>query len=170
MTGSAKQSKTPTRVFLGLGSNLEDRKNALNTAIKRLHEHIDDLTISDFFETDPVGITDQPKFLNAACSGETELNPRDLLDFILAIEKEIGRVRTIKWGPRVIDIDILFYGDRIIREPDLTIPHPFIAERGFVLLPLSQIAGDFLHPVLQKTVSDLLRKLPERPSEKVLRV
>ena len=124
------------KVYLGLGSNLGDREGNLLQAC----ELLGCLEKSKIHETEPFGVLDQPKFLNMVCEIETELSPRELLLFVKNIEKKLGRKKREKWGPREIDIDILFYGDQIIDEPDLKIPHPGIKERDFVLKPLKEIA------------------------------
>ena len=127
--------------YLSLGSNLGDREGNLNKAVEELAKHpkIKVAQVSSFIETAPVGCTDQPDFVNAAVRIETTLTPRELLAAVLNIEKSEGRVRTIRWGPRVIDIDILIYGDETIDEEDLKIPHPRMMERDFVLKPLAEI-------------------------------
>jgi len=119
---------------------------------------------SDLVETEPIGgPLHQPKYLNGAVEVETTLTARELLDVLLSIESALGRVRTERWGPRVIDLDLVLYGEHVIREPGLTVPHPHMHERGFVLRPLVQIAPQARHPVLNKTVSDLMLGMcPER--------
>lgn len=149
--------------MIALGSNLGDREMNLKTALVKMKErgmYIEKL--SSFVETEPYGYTDQPKFLNAVCLVETDLPPRALLNTLLAIEREMGRVRTVKWGPRVIDLDIVFYEDLIVNEEGLIIPHPDAHNRLFVLEPLSEIAPDLVHPVLKKTVQELLIELKQR--------
>ncbi|MEZ0536521.1 2-amino-4-hydroxy-6-hydroxymethyldihydropteridine diphosphokinase [Caldicellulosiruptoraceae bacterium PP1] len=146
-------------VFLGLGSNIGNREENINSAIKKLSKEIKIINISKFIETEPYGYTNQPKFINCALEGETNLTPYELLDFCLNIEKEMGRVREIRWGPRNIDIDILFYGSLIINSNILTIPHPEIEKRLFVLKPLNEIAPDFVHPIFKKSVNIMLSEL-----------
>lgn len=146
-------------VFLGLGSNIGNREENINSAIKKLSKEIKIINISKFIETEPYGYTNQPKFINCAIEGETNLTPYELLDFCLNIEKEMGRIREIRWGPRNIDIDILFYGNLIINSNILTIPHPEIEKRLFVLEPLNEIAPDFIHPILKKTIRNLYNEL-----------
>ena len=139
--------KMPT-AFLGLGSNIGDRKANLARAVAMLaaHPQIEVVDVSSIHETEPVGYTKQPDFLNAVARVETTLRPRELLDVILAIEAEMGRERTIRWGPRVIDIDILLFDGEQVDEPGLEIPHPRMMERQFVLDPLAEIAPDLVLP------------------------
>ena len=111
-------------------------------------------------ETEPWGVRDQPKFINMAAKMETSLGPEKLLNILKKIEVEMGRIPTIRWGPRVIDLDILFYDDLIMKTPDLEIPHPGIKDREFVLRPLAEIAPDKVHPVLKKSVKELLGEIP----------
>lgn len=143
-------------VFFGLGSNLGDRAEALNEALDHLVVKAPLLAVSHLYETDPWGYTDQPAFLNLVVQAQTELPPRELLIFIKNIEVEMGRVPTFRYGPRRIDIDLLLYGSQTLHSPDLIIPHPRLAERAFVLVPLAEIAPDFVHPLLRATILDLL--------------
>ncbi len=134
--------------FLGLGANLGDREANIREALRKLDllPTIDVKTVSSLIETTPVGITEQPDFLNAAAEIETTLTPHRLLEAILAVEKDLGRERTLRWGPRVIDIDILIYEDKQIKSPSLTLPHPRLTERAFALAPLAEIAPDLVVP------------------------
>jgi 2-amino-4-hydroxy-6-hydroxymethyldihydropteridine diphosphokinase len=142
-----KHKVTATRVFVGLGSNLGDRELNLRRALVRL-EQLGSVRVSAFRETDPVGVTDQPKFLNAAAELATDLSPRELLERLLEIERELGRDRATerRWGPRVIDLDLLLFGEEAIDEPGLTVPHPRLADRRFVLEPLCELNEDLALP------------------------
>jgi len=148
-----------TTAYLALGSNVGDKLNNIQTAVAeilRIPAKI--IEMSHIFETEPVGIKDQPMFLNCCIEIETELAPMELLEKCLEIERKLGRVRREKNGPREIDVDILFYGDKILDEPGLKIPHPEIRNRKFVLVPLAEIAPDFADPVTKKTVSQMLKE------------
>jgi 2-amino-4-hydroxy-6-hydroxymethyldihydropteridine diphosphokinase len=136
-----------TAAYIGLGSNLGDREGNLRAALGRLAE-LGEVRVSSFRETDPVGVTDQPRFLNAAAELSTELLPRDLLDALLAIERDLGRDRSReqRWGPRTLDLDLLLYGEEVIDEPGLAVPHPRLVERRFVLEPLYELAPDLVLP------------------------
>jgi len=151
--------------YLSLGSNLGDREDHLNQAITKLNSLGTVKRVSSLYETDPVEFVEQPVFLNCAVALRTDLSPTELLHQILNIERSLGRQRIQKKGPRTIDIDILLFGDRVIKSADLTIPHPAMAQRRFVLLPLTEIAPGVHHPVLNKTAQKLLQELP--PGQKV---
>jgi 2-amino-4-hydroxy-6-hydroxymethyldihydropteridine diphosphokinase len=133
--------------YIGLGANLGDREANLRAALERLAE-LGGLRVSSFRETDPVGITDQPRFVNAVAELETDLAAVALLERLLEIERQLGRDRSReeRWGPRSIDLDLLLYGDEVIDEPGLTVPHPRLAERRFVLEPLHELAPDLVLP------------------------
>lgn len=146
----------PDRVYLGLGSNLGDRMGNLALAVGRLSQKVTMMKVSLVYETEPVYYKEQPLFLNAALSAETRLDPFELFHFVKGIEKDLGRQDSFRNAPRPIDIDILFYGDLVIQSQELTIPHPLIAERAFVLVPLVEIAPELVHPLTRKKVSDSL--------------
>lgn len=148
------------QVYLSLGSNIGDRAAHLRSAIDRLKRLGTVVMVSSFYETEPVELTTQPWFLNCALRLDTERTPEELLREILALEQEMGRQRRQSKGPRTIDIDILLFGELILQSEALSIPHPAMQERRFVLEPLSQIAPRAMHPVVKKTVSELRDALP----------
>lgn len=147
-------------VYFGLGSNLGNKEENLLQAIDMLSKKCQLQAVSSAYETEPVGYEDQDWFVNCAVYAKTDLSPQELLDFIETIHKKLKRKRTIKWGPRTIDIDILFYGNETIKTAELEIPHSRLHERQFVLMPLAEIAPDLVHPVLKKTITDLQKELP----------
>ncbi|MDE2887929.1 MAG: 2-amino-4-hydroxy-6-hydroxymethyldihydropteridine diphosphokinase [Gemmatimonadota bacterium] len=147
--------------YIGMGANLDDRAGVLRRAAAALDEH-DSLEVkaaSPVYETAPVGMTAQPMFLNAVLSAETDLSPRSLLECLLAVERRFGRVRRQRWGPRLLDLDILLYENEIIRGRGLEIPHPRLHERAFVLVPLCELAPRGHHPLFNKTFSELAESI-----------
>jgi len=153
-----------TPVAIALGSNLGDREGCLRAAIAALGvgPAISNLRVSTFHDTAPVGVGEQPRFLNAAAAGQTTLSAQSLLETLLAIERDLGRERPFPGAPRTLDLDLILYGEAIIDEPpSLVVPHPRFRERRFVLGPLAEIAPDWRDPVTGKTVEELLRALSE---------
>jgi 2-amino-4-hydroxy-6-hydroxymethyldihydropteridine diphosphokinase len=142
-------------VYLGLGSNLGDRKAILEKALQLLGQRLQIERVSSLYETEPVGYAEQPLFLNAVCLAQTNLGPLQLLSVIKGIEASLGRVPSFPNAPRPIDLDIIFYGDLVMETPELTIPHPRLEERAFVLIPLVEIAPNLLHPVSGQSIKDL---------------
>ena len=152
-------------VYLALGANLGDREKNLRAALEQIRAFVDITRVSSIYETEPWGVRDQPWFLNLVCSGTTTLSPVDVLRRAKKIENGMGRAEGIRFGPRPIDIDLLFYDRLIELSPALTIPHPRLHERAFVLVPLTEIAPDLVHPRLRVKLRELLERLP--PSETV---
>jgi len=155
-------------VYLSLGSNLGDREANLRTAIEKLQEVGNVVAFSSFYETEPVEVTAQPWFLNCAVKLDTERMPRQLISAILALEQSMGRQRKQQKGPRTLDIDILFFGSSIIEIPSLTVPHPHLHERRFVLEPLAEIAPEVRHPIFKRTIRELRDALPAGQTVKKL--
>ncbi|MCD6416159.1 MAG: 2-amino-4-hydroxy-6-hydroxymethyldihydropteridine diphosphokinase [Planctomycetes bacterium] len=156
--------QTPHTVYIALGSNLGERELNLRRALAALggRQGVEVRKVSSFIETAPLGGPPQGKFINAAAELGATLGPRPLLDALLAVEDEMGRQRTERWGPRVIDLDLLLYEDRIINRPGLQVPHPRMHRRRFVLEPLCEIAPRAVHPVRGASVADLLAELAPR--------
>ena len=144
-------------VYLALGTNLGDRMDNLRRAIAALSPSVKVTALSSVYETPPWGYADQPAFLNMALAAETDLEPLALIAFLKKLETDLGREKTFRNGPRLIDMDILFYDDLVFDQADLVIPHPRLHERAFVLVPLNDVAPDRMHPVLKRTVRDLLK-------------
>ena len=146
------------RVFLGIGSNLGNRENSMQQAVEHINKRVGEVcTTSALYETEPWGFQSDDAFLNMVIAVETQMSPQALLAEILFIESVLGRIRNkAHYSSRIIDIDILLYGDVVLSEPDLTIPHPLLHERKFVLIPLCEIASEVVHPVLNKTFRELL--------------
>jgi 2-amino-4-hydroxy-6-hydroxymethyldihydropteridine diphosphokinase len=148
---------------VALGSNLAsrfgDREANLREAVRRLGELGRVAAVSRFYDTAPVGLVDQPRFLNGAAVLETSLAPEELMRALLAIERAMGRERLTPKGPRVIDLDLLLFGNCVLDTTELTLPHPQMTSRGFVLEPLAEVAGEWVHPVERVTVAELLRRV-----------
>jgi 2-amino-4-hydroxy-6-hydroxymethyldihydropteridine diphosphokinase len=166
------------RVYLGLGTNLGDRRANLTAALKAMPPAVRPITASPIYETPPWGYLDQPSFLNQVIETETNLTPTELLDFLKGLEIRLGRSPTFRYGPRLIDIDILFYDELVLKQSGLTVPHPRLIDRAFVLAPLADIAPDLIHPVVRKTIREisqgidrtgivLMERKPEMPQAEV---
>jgi 2-amino-4-hydroxy-6-hydroxymethyldihydropteridine diphosphokinase len=149
-----------TRAYVGLGANLGSREETLRRAVALLGDAdgVEVLAVSELRETDPVGVVDQPRFLNGAVALDTTRTPRELLDLLLEIERSLGRVREERWGPRTVDLDLLVYGDDVVDEPGLRVPHPYLRERRFALEPLADLDPELEVPGLG-AVSTLLAAL-----------
>ena len=147
------------QVYLGIGSNLGDRQANMKKALKLLSDTLQIELASSIYETEPVGYVEQPMFLNAVCRGQTELGPMQLLSLLKGIEISLGRVSSFPNAPRTIDLDIIFYGSMIMQTPELTIPHPRLEERAFVLIPFLEIAPDLRHPISGESIEDLVARV-----------
>jgi len=148
-------------IFLALGANVGNKKEHIKKAIDLLSEKITSIQRAPLYETRAVGYTNQDNFVNTAIAGDTVLKPEELLLFVKSIEKKIGRIYRFHWGPREIDIDILFYGNSVLNKENLVIPHPRLHERDFVLKPLRELDATFVHPLLKKTIRELYDMLPK---------
>jgi len=159
-----KTLRKKNRVFLGLGSNIGKKRNNLINAIRLINqqENIEVHDISKFYSSPPYGFEEQESFINCVIEIFTDLSPQELIKILKNIEKKLGRKPTFRWGPRVIDIDILFYEDFIVEEKDLIIPHPDIQNRAFVLVPMAEIDSEFIHPVFKKTIYQMMNELDLR--------
>lgn len=154
-------------IYLGLGSNLGQREANLRQAAQRLRESVRLLRSSSIYETAPWGYTDQPDFLNCVLEAETDLPPLQLLAVAKNLEDAIGREPSVRYGPRSIDVDILLYSDRITDLPDLQIPHPRMAQRAFVLVPLAELAPELIHPTLKRSIAELTRQVDGKEGVKL---
>jgi 2-amino-4-hydroxy-6-hydroxymethyldihydropteridine diphosphokinase len=149
-----------TRAYVGLGANLGSREETLRRAVELLGDAdgVEVVAVSELHETDPVGVVDQPRFLNGAVEVDTTRTPRELLDLLLEIERSLGRMRAERWGPRTVDLDLLVYGDEVVDEPGLRVPHPHLHERRFALEPLADLDPELEVPG-RGAVSTLLAAL-----------
>jgi 2-amino-4-hydroxy-6-hydroxymethyldihydropteridine diphosphokinase len=150
------------RVAIALGSNLGDRYTYLTQGVEALRPVLGGVRVSSFIETEPVGVIGQPPFLNGVIVAETTLSARALLEFLLDTERRLGRLRPFDRAPRTLDLDLILYGDRVIQEPDLQVPHPRFRERRFVLEPLAELAPEMTDPVTGRTIAELLLDLVSR--------
>ena len=154
-------SSEPVTVYLGLGSNMGNRQDNLDKALDFLSQRVRVEKVSSVYDTEPIGNINQPRFLNLVCQVYTRLAPMELLALAKGIESKLGRTFGKSNAPRPIDIDILFYDDRVIETPELVVPHPRLTERAFVLVPLDEIAPGLVHPVAGKTIKELLGEVTE---------
>lgn len=156
-------------IYIGIGANLGDREKTLQEAVGVLNAHpeIAVVATSEVYETAPVGVIDQPDFLNAVLQIRTRLSARKLLNDLLAVERQFGRTRRTRWAPRTLDLDILFYGDAVIHQPGLCVPHPHLHERAFVLIPLCDLAPHLKHPISRQSMRVLAAALRDSPVRKI---
>ncbi len=157
----------PEKAWLSIGSNVGERQANLAEAVRELSKHCKVKRVSKVYETEPVGFEGQPMFLNQAIEVETSVAPREFLALTKSIEQRLGRVKNFRWGPRKIDIDIIFFGSRIIKEEGFIVPHERAHERRFVLVPMAELEPGFAHPVLKRTVKELLKGLPKGKKDAV---
>ncbi len=160
------------RVLIGFGSNLGDSVRICTAAIEclRAHPHLRVCNTSSFYRTSPLLLADQPWFINGVVLAETDLSPECLLEALQEIEREFGRDRQVRWGPRTLDLDLLAYGDLEMQLPTLTVPHPQLHARRFVLEPLLELVPDWVHPALMVSVGDLLQRLADDREQEVQRL
>ncbi len=149
------------RVYIGIGSNLGDRLENIMKAVDQVERYMKVTARSGIYETEPVGGIRQGMFLNCVIEVLTDIPPHELFDLLKLTEKELGRVEEVKWGPRLIDLDILTYNDEVVEEKNLTVPHREMHKRRFALIPLQEIAPDFIHPVLKKKIPEMLKDIKE---------
>lgn len=151
------------QIFLGLGTNVAPKEVYLSAVKIAIEKEVGPIVqASSLYETAAWGKTDQSDFMNQVIEIRSQLSPIEVLDTVLAIEKKMGRVRVEKWAERIIDIDLLFYGQEMIQTPRLIVPHPFISVRNFVLAPLVEIAPNFIHPIVQQSIAELYRECPDQ--------
>ncbi|WP_246229372.1 2-amino-4-hydroxy-6-hydroxymethyldihydropteridine diphosphokinase [Sphingobacterium shayense] len=156
--GSKNEGCTMNNVFLLLGANIGEPAQQLKDALQEINETVGKITLcSSIYETEAWGVTDQPKFLNQVIKTETSLSPLEVLDEIHRIEEKLGRIRLAKWGARVIDVDILYFNEMTIEHEQLIVPHLHLADRKFALIPLCEIAPEYIHPVLQISNAEILK-------------
>lgn len=149
------------KVYLALGSNVGDSVTLIKNAVEELKAALSNIAVAPIYVSKAVGYTEQPDFYNTALRADTELSPEQLLAFVKKVEKKVGRIYRFRWGPREIDIDIIFYGDLVMETPELTIPHPRFAERDFVLQPIADINSGYIDPRSGHTVAALLEQLSD---------
>jgi len=160
----------PTNVALSLGSNVGDSKNTIKESIAELSQVVSDMKVSSLYRTEPVQMRYQPDFINAAVVGKTDISPIALLRYINIVEKKFGRVREIKFGPRTLDIDIIFFGDAILDEDRIRIPHPEFRKRLFVLIPLCEICPDLKDPETGKRICEILEEAKKKFRDSVEKI